>query len=146
MKNKIIALSSQAFRYALIGGLCTILDLFILFILTHYGYLSYLVSGTISFISGSTLNYFLSAGIVFTDRPITNKKIEFSAYLLVSVIGLVVNLSILYLLTSYFGLFYMVAKIIATGFTFIWNFLARRQLIHSTSFIGKIINRQNDND
>lgn len=132
----------QLIKYGLIGLVCTVVDFFLLYALTTFFKLNYLQSGVISFLSGSILNYFLSTLFVFNERPISNKKIEFIAYIIVSSIGMGVNILLLYLLTEYMHFFYLFSKVVATASTFVWNFWSRRQIIHSPRFISIVSNKQ----
>ena len=144
MTSNAKTLLQQFIKYGLIGSICTVVDFALLYALTTFFKLNYLQSGVISFLTGSTLNYFLSTLFVFRERPITNKKIEFTAYIVVSTIGMGINILFLYLLTEYMHFFYLLSKLIGTAFTFAWNFWSRRQLIHSTRFITLISNKKDN--
>ena len=57
-----------------------------------------------------------------------NIVFEFIMYAIIGVLGLGFDTLILWLLTSKASLYYMLSKIISTGLTFIWNFVARKIL------------------
>lgn len=122
---------SQAIKYLFVGGFCTIVDVGLLFILTEYLNLNYVVSGTLSFVSGVTINYFLCTKLIFNESRINNKGIEFLFYLFVSFVGLGINLCILGVLTGIVGLYFIYSKFIAIAITLIWNFCSRKYLLHN---------------
>lgn len=86
--------------------------------------LHYLVSGTISFLVSTGVNYYLSVRFVFGEgRRARNERI-FLLYL-VSTMGIIANLGVLAIGIEVVGLHEMTAKIFATTAVFGWNFLSR---------------------
>lgn len=119
----------QFFRYTLVGGLAFVVDLGLLFLLTEYAHLYYLVSATLSFLMGLLVNYILSTQWIFRSSKIKNKKIEFILFGLIGVIGLGLNIVLLYFFTDLIGLYYILSKLITAILVYAWNFLGRRYFL-----------------
>jgi putative flippase GtrA len=117
---------AQLFRYTLVGGLAFIIDFGLLFILTHYLNIYYLISAAIAFLLGLTTNYILSIIWVFEKRTIANKKIEFLVFSLIGIVGLGLNEFIMWFFTDILYWHYLLSKIISTVFVYLWNFFARK--------------------
>ena len=119
----------QLFRYTLVGGLAFVVDFGLLFFLTEYVRLHYLISATISFLAGLLVNYVISTQWIFRDSNIKNKKVEFILFGLIGVIGIILNNVIIYLFTDVVGLYYMLSKLVTAIIVYMWNFLGRRYFL-----------------
>ncbi len=85
------------------------------------------VANAIGFTTAATSNYYLNRIWTFNS---TNPEVvvEFTEFFLISLIGLVLNTFILWLLVSRFKLNFYFAKIFAIGAVTIWNFLANAMI------------------
>ncbi len=124
-------LVNQASKYLLVGGVCTLLDFILLFALTRFLGINYLQSSIFSFMSGTIFNYFLCTFFVFKIRTIKNFHFELFFYFIITGIGLAINTAAIWAFTSYLGLHFLSSKLIATLFTYWWNFGARRFFLHT---------------
>lgn len=81
------------------------------------------VANAIGFSSAATTNYLLNRIWTFES---TNPEImlEYGEFLLISLIGLLLNTLILYLVVSKVKINFYVAKIFAIGMVTVWNFFA----------------------
>ena len=118
----------QFIRYFFVGGIAAVVNVGSLFIFVDLVGINYIVSNVLSFILGLIVNYILSKKLVFTHDNSMNIVFEFIMYAIIGVLGLGFDTLILWLLTSKASLYYMLSKIISTGLTFIWNFVARKIL------------------
>lgn len=118
----------QAFRYLFVGGIATIADWGTLFALTHFGLNKYI--GTfIAFCVGLAVNFALSKQFVFAASKVRiSKSREIMAYALVGVVGLILTEILVWVLTDILPMHLMIAKIIATCLTLVWNFIGRKML------------------
>lgn len=81
------------------------------------------VANAIGFMSAATSNYFLNRIWTFESRN-PEIMLEYSQFILISIIGLVINTFILWLLVSRFKFNFYLAKVFAIGVVTIWNFFA----------------------
>lgn len=124
MKKK--KLLNQIFRFGVVGGTAFLLDYAILYCLTEFAGINYLLSGTISFSISVIYNYILSKVWVFDTKESNGKITEFLIFLILSVIGLGINQIIMYIGVEVFHMYYMFVKIIATFIVMIYNFITRK--------------------
>lgn len=116
----------QLFKYGLVSAVALAVDMGLLYSLTEWAHFNYLLSATIAFICGLIVNYTLSLRYVFAKSRYKRSR-EFFLYSLIGVGGLLINDITIYMLVQW-SMWYMMAKIIATGIGFIFNFLCRRSL------------------
>lgn len=126
IKNQTDSTHVQFFRYIFVGGAAFIVDFVSLFIFTDVFGVYYLISAVIAFILGLIANYTLSINWVFNKRTLDNKLSEFTIFAVIGIIGIFLNVVIIYLFTEYVGLFYLLSKIIAAALILFWNFFARK--------------------
>jgi len=119
----------QFLKYAVVGAVAFFFDFGILFTLTHFFDVPYLISATFSFIVGLAVNYILSLKYVFKERTYSNKVFEFTVFAVIGVVGLGLNDLFLWLITEKFGVYYLLSKIITTAIVFFWNFSARKFIL-----------------
>lgn len=119
----------QLFRYTFVGGFAFVVDFGLLYILTEYAHLHYLLSATISFLVGLIVNYIISVIWVFSKSVYSNKAVEFLLFTGVGVIGLGINNVCLWLLSDVFMVWYMYSKVLTTVITYLWNFFARKFIL-----------------
>ena len=88
-----------------------------------------MTSASIAFILGLLTSYILNIKWVFINRKFSNKMTEMGLFLLIGIIGIILNLASIWVFTEYLGLFYLFSKIIATVIVFLWNFLAKKIIL-----------------
>ena len=121
----------QFFRYVFVGGIATIADWGVLYLLTECAHMNHLVAAVFSFIAGLAVNFILSKLLVFkANEARTNAWMEFIGYAIIGVVGLGITELIMYLLTNRMGLHYMASKAVATVIVLIWNYVARKKIIY----------------
>jgi putative flippase GtrA len=128
LKNETVI---QAIKYFIVGGFCTILDFALLYLLTVHGGLNYVLSSIISFMSGTLLNYYLCTYWIFNVRVVENRNHELFYYGIITAVGLGINTGLIWLLTEFAGIFFMLSKLMATFVTYWWNFFARKYFLHT---------------
>jgi putative flippase GtrA len=119
----------EAFRYFLVSGFAFLLDIGVLWILVQYFSWWYLAAATVSFLSGIVLGYVLSIRMVFSYRRLKDQRIEFLSFAAIGGVGLAINAAVMFVAVKYFGIYYLLAKFVAAGFTFMFNFFVRRQML-----------------
>lgn len=119
----------QFARYVLVGGLAFVIDFTVLFILTEKVGLHYLVSASIAFLVGMVTNYLLCIGWIFDYRALNNTAHELAVFFLIGIAGLLLNNSLMFLLTEFLDFHYLFSKIGAAAVIVIFNFSTRRSLL-----------------
>lgn len=119
----------QFVRYFFVGGFAFVVDFGLLYILTEYAGLHYLLSATLSFIAGLLVNYIISCIWVFSDSKFKNRLVEFLIFATIGVIGLALNDALIWLFTDCIGTHYMFSKIVAAALVYLWNFFARKYIV-----------------
>lgn len=125
-------LRGQLLRYGIVGVIAFLVDYGLLWALTEWAGLHYLVSAAIAFSVAFLCNYLLSIGFVFGLSREEGPWKNLASFLLIAVIGLGLNELIMYACSDLLGLHYLLSKIVATVIVFFWNFLARRYLVVRT--------------
>ncbi|HVN65972.1 MAG TPA: GtrA family protein [Methanomicrobiales archaeon] len=118
-------------RFAIVGCSGILVNMGLLWILTQFGGLYYLVSGAIA-IEVSILNNFLwndrwtfGKDPAHRTRPFASRILLFHA---ISIGGAVINWLVLLALTEYAGIYYLVSNMAGILAGFIWNFLLNRHV------------------
>jgi putative flippase GtrA len=119
----------EALGYAAVSACALVVDITILYILVHYFSWWYLGAATASFLAGLLVGYALSVTLVFKYRLLKDRRLEFASFAAIGAGGVAINAAAISLAVKYWGLHYLIAKCGAAGFTFVWNFAARRQLL-----------------
>lgn len=119
----------DALRYLLASGCALLVDIGVLWTLVRFFSWWYLAAATTSFLLGMIVAYVLSIAMVFDHRRLNDQRTEFLSFAAIGGVGLGINTGIIFVAVKYFGVYYLVAKCIAAGFTFAFNFFARRQLL-----------------
>ena len=123
-------------KYSIVGGIAAVVDFSILFILTDFLNVYYLISATISFIISALTNYFLNRK--WTFRSNDKKRKQLPVFFTITSIGLVLNNSIMFFLVERLFLWYIWAKVIATAVVLIWNFLGNKYLTFNEKFHNRL--------
>jgi putative flippase GtrA len=119
----------EATRYAAVSACAFIIDITVLFVLVRYLSWWYVAAATSSFLVGLLVAYVLSVTLVFNYRRLQDPRLEFASFAVIGVAGVAINAAAMTLGVKVFGVHYLIAKCGAAGFTFVWNFVARRQFL-----------------
>ncbi|HEY5900001.1 MAG TPA: GtrA family protein [Burkholderiales bacterium] len=108
--------------YAMMGGICTLLNLVVLWLLTSVLGLHYLVSTLISFFTLTPVGFWLQKIVTFRT-PRGRAHIEWPRYFITMGSSLAANLGLMYVLVSLAGLWYLAASLVVTAALLAANFL-----------------------
>ncbi|MDO5043544.1 MAG: GtrA family protein [Slackia sp.] len=103
-----------------------VIDYGLLALLTELFGINYLVSATISFTASVVFNYVASMRYVFTHKEGMSRRREFIIFVVLSVIGLLINNGCMWAGVELLGIHYLLTKIVATAIVMIWNFVTRK--------------------
>ena len=116
-------------RFIVVGGIATIIDFVCLYIFKEFLNFNVILANTLSFTISVIYNYIASIKYVFDVDKNKNRKIQFIVFIVFSILGLILNNLILYLLTNKLNIYYLISKIIATMFVMVFNFITRKKFL-----------------
>lgn len=116
-------------KYLLVGAIAATIDFSIFGLLVYLIGIPWYWAGCIGFLIATSVNYLLAVSFVFKSGVRFNRSYEVGLVFLVSLIGLLLNQIILYLCIESFFINPLIAKLMATGGVFFWNYFARSKYI-----------------
>jgi putative flippase GtrA len=116
-------------RYFFVGGFAALSNLASFALFQELLHINYLIAAVLSFIIATLINYYLSIKFVFQSGTRFGKKHEMFWTYIVSLIGLALNMAILYICVSMLFLNAIVSQVIAIGLVFFWNYFARKRFV-----------------
>lgn len=119
-------LIAQFAKFGVVGVIAFVIDYGLLILLTEAFGVNYLISATISFTVSVVFNYLASMRYVFTHKEGLSRQREFVIFVILSVVGLIINDVLMWLGVDSFGFNYMLVKIFATAVVMVWNFVTRK--------------------
>ncbi len=119
----------QILKFGVVGGIATVIDYVIFFILHEILGINTIISNTCSFTVSVIYNYIASVKWVFDVDESKNKKTQFILFIVFSVIGLGLNTIIVYVCTDIIKLYSMIGKVIATAVVMVFNFITRKKFL-----------------
>lgn len=122
-------LITQIFRFFIVGGITTIIDFVFLYIFKEFLNINVIIANTLSFIISVTYNYIASISWVFDVDSNKDKKMQFMLFIVFSVLGLIINNIVIYILSDKFNLYYLISKVIATVIVMFFNFVTRKKFL-----------------
>jgi putative flippase GtrA len=135
-KDRVVRLIKQFSKFVIVGGINTGIDFFVLYVLVKVtgvtSGIELFILNAISFSVAVVNSYFMNKYWTFEDKSKTEQEsFKFSQFFIISIIGIGINGGILTLITGnvspLFGLskelWVLAAKLAATGFSLIWNFV-----------------------
>ncbi len=122
-------LVNQIIKFGFVGGAAFLIDFGILFILTEFLGIHYLISGAISFSVSVIFNYVLSIKWVFDAKKETDKTKELILFISFSLIGLGINQLFMWVFVDLMNIFYLLSKIVVTAIVMVYNFITRKLFI-----------------
>jgi putative flippase GtrA len=108
--------------YAFVGGVCALLNLAVLWLLTSVLGLHYLVSTMISFFALTPVGFWLQKVVTF-QTPLAAAPFEWPRYLFTMAASFAANLALMYLLVSILGVWYLAASVVVSLLLLAGNFL-----------------------
>lgn len=122
-------LFNKIIKFTIVGGIATIIDFVCLYIFKEFLHFDVILANTISFTISVIYNYIASVTWVFDVDKRKNKKLQFILFVVFSVVGLLINNVIIYILTDKMNIYYLVSKVVATLFTMVFNFITRKSFL-----------------
>jgi len=134
----VVELVRQFLRHSVVGTIAFLIDFACMVAFVEVFHWRVMVATTVSFLISVVVSYEGSMRFVFTSDPERSRRREFTIYMVLSLIGLVLNTVCMYagelILTAQGidyeeSIHYMLVKIIATMIVTVYNFWSRRRWI-----------------
>ena len=131
----------EFFRSLFVGGAAFVADFVTLALLKELAGMGTILSATLGFAVGVTVNYLMSVFWAFRVSNVKNAVARFVIFLAIAAVGLLINNLIIAVFDGYFARkqifgtlldparYYMAGKVIATVVVFFWNFFSRKLLL-----------------
>ena len=121
----------KVIKYFFVGGTAAIFDISLFSLFTIYLGYPWVPVSIATFIIATLINYYLSINFVFISGEKFPIKQEILLVFLVSTVGIVINIMILWIFIEVFDFHLLLSKIISSGSVFAWNYLLRYKYIFS---------------
>jgi len=116
----------QFFKFAFVGLIGTIVNVSIMYTLTEYLGVYYVISAFFAFCIAVTVNFIFNKVWTFREKIQDRIIKEYNIFFLVSLSALSVNLLFLYIFTEFLGIYYIISQIIAIGISLMINFIGNK--------------------
>jgi len=123
------AVSGEFWRYLAASVVALGLDFSLLWLLTSQAGLHYLTSSAISYSTGAVLHYAISVTLVFRERRLADRRMEFAGFFAIGLLGLAANQLVMKAAVDGLGQSYLLGKVAATGVSFVLTFVTRRAVL-----------------
>jgi len=110
-------------KFSLVGLSGLAIDFCITFLVKEKLRLNKYFANSLGFVFAATSNYLLNKTWTFQDTN-PDAVTQFSKYILIAIIGLIINNLIIYLLVNKREVNFYWAKLMAIGIVVLWNFIA----------------------
>ena len=118
------------FGYLIVGGLATIVEWAGFWLFSEKIGIAYLLATTFAFAVSTFANWLFGRLLVFRGKQAQSLLREILSVYLASIVGLLLNLLIMFLLVQLLSVEKMYAKIAATVLVFAYNYLVRKLVIY----------------
>lgn len=114
----------QFSRFAAVGVIGTLGHYTVLVALVHFGTTDPVLASSVGAVVGALLNYFLN--YKFTFNSSAAHYVALPRFLLITILGFVINLLIIWWCIEVLALHYLLGQCVATGVVLLWNFGVNR--------------------
>ena len=122
----------QIFKFGIVGGIATVIDWTVYYILYNFCGFDPLIANVFSFAVSVVYNYIASVRWVFNVDNSKSKSRMFFEFMLFSIIGLLLTEALLFLFINKLTMNEMLSKIIATAIVMIFNFVTRKIFLENS--------------
>lgn len=116
--------------YLIIGGTAALFEWSLVYLFNLRWGWNYLVATAAAYLCSTVCHYIATNIWVFTSGVRYSRKKEFSLVLVVSTLGLLLNVLFMRIFVGGMGLPVMASKIIASALVTIWNYFSRKKWIY----------------
>lgn len=132
-------LLAQIIKFAVVGGISFVVDFVVYGFTCNILEIHYIIAGVLGFVISVIVNYLLSMKFVFVSKDDMSKGSEFVIFVILSLIGMVLNSVILFICIDLIYMHWLwlqnlinieimnlAAKIVATAIVMVYNFVTRK--------------------
>ncbi|TSC56673.1 MAG: GtrA family protein [Parcubacteria group bacterium Greene0416_79] len=120
---------ARVWRYIVSGGTAAVVDLTALYALTDWLGVHYLLSATLAFLVAFLVSFTLQKFWTFEETSTHRIPTQLTLYLVIAAANTLVNAGLMYLFVDVFGLWYLLAQIIAGAVIACYGFLLYHYVI-----------------
>ena len=128
---QIYLLNQQVILFIVIGFICYLIGMGQLILLVEWLNLEVNLANVIASLITIFICYLLNAKFVFKAGRYSKAK-EIFAFFLFSSIGFFLNVALMFILTKYLLIWYVVSKTVVTLIVAVFNFVSRKKLVFLT--------------
>lgn len=128
MSEKRKHLYIQIFKFVVVGGIATLIDWAIYYILFNYFHIFPLISNIISYSISVIYNFIMSVKWVFDTKDKSMKRLLFE-FIVLSLIGLIISEFIIWFFLEILSFDSIIAKILSTLIVMVINFILRKKVL-----------------
>lgn len=128
MSKKRKSLYIQIFKFVVVGGIATLIDWVIYFVLFNYFHIFPLISNVISYSISVIYNFIMSVKWVFDTKNKSMKRLLFE-FIILSLIGLIISEFIIWFFLEILSFNSIIAKILSTLIVMVINFILRKKVL-----------------
>lgn len=121
-------LKQQIFKFIIVGGFCASLEFITFNIFISFFKIDYLIANVISILIAVSINYLLSRAFVF-EKSRYSKRDEFLSFVLFSVLAILLNQMILWVLFEVIKLDIRLCKALAIVIVAFFNYLTKKYIV-----------------
>lgn len=119
-------LLKQISKFSVVGATAFFIDWGTMTFLTEVFGVHYMISTTIGFVVSVIFNYMASMRFVFTHKEEMSRRREFIIFIVLSVLGLLLNNVLMFIFVDLVHVDYRISKVFATAVVMVYNFVTRK--------------------
>ncbi len=127
--DKIFGRHAVVARYFMSGGSAFATNIILLYILTEYFKIYYLVSAVLSFMIAFVVSFLMMKHWTFQDGSTEKVNQQLVVYFGLAVLNLFLNSLLVYFFVEKVGVWYVTAQVVASLIIAVWNFFIYKYLI-----------------
>jgi len=124
-------------KFGITGISGMVIDFFLTWVFKDVIHLNQFLANAIGFSAAVTSNYIINRQWTFRDKQ-TKAVPQFAAFLAVSLIGLLLNSSVIFLFNTLLNVNFYISKVLAVFIVFFWNFSLNYFLVFRSAKEKKI--------
>lgn len=118
----------QIMLFLFVGGICYVVGIALLLFFVEITHMEVNLANLLASFITIFVCYLLNAEFVFKRGRFSRKK-EILAFFTFSILGLILNVVLMYLMTTYLSIWYVISKTLITAFIAIFNFIVRKKFV-----------------